>query len=242
MAKRKRQGRVVGRRYGKRARIGTFVPPYRKMSLRTREILGVELKYFDTTKTDTTVSATWAGGEIDPAGNCLFYPTRGSAGNNRDGDKCIMKQIMIRGAIYRNQGSDQADVNAPTSVRVALVLDRQTNGAQLNAEDVYDTTVHAASEQQFAFRKLDSMNRYQILWSQLFSLHDNVTMADGANTASKAGISIPFTVIKNVNIPVAFTGNAGSVADISNNSLHVIACGSIAIDTIHYAGRIRFIG
>lgn len=205
---------------------------------RTGGYLGIEKKFFDTFYTATALTAAWAGGECDPAANTLFAPTKGTGPSDRDGDHVMIKTIDIRGNVYRGVGSDLADVSIPAYVTVVLVQDKQTNGAQLNAEDVMVDT----APKHLSHRNLQYSRRFIVLKSMRISLHDTAAGADGANTMSVTGSGRTFNWRVQCNIPVDFIGNAGTVADIGNNSLHIIACTNNTAYYLEYSSRIRFVG
>lgn len=215
-------------------------PRAARANLRTAGYLGVELKFVDTTVNATALGQTWAGAEVDPAANCLFAPTMGTGESNREGRKAIMKKVQINGYVYRAQASDQADVRQSSIVKIALVLDQQTNATQLSAEDVYVD----ADNVECQFRELEYAQRFRVLWSTQLTLGDTVAATDGANTCSITGSLKPFSVYKTINIPVSFVANGGNVADIMDNSLHVIAVTSApaTTDYIVYQSRVRFVG
>lgn len=212
--------------------------PRVRANLRTAGFMGIERKFVDTTYTNT-VSGAWAGGEADPAANTLCAPTQGDGESNRDGRRIVIKQIVLTGSVQRLRAADQADVREASVVHVALVQDTQTNGTQLSAEHVYVD----ANNVEYTPRNLQYSQRFRVLWSRRFVLYDTCAFTDAANTGSVVGVSRLFHKVLSVNIPVNFIGNAGSVADIADNSLHVIACGSEgAIDSLKYQCRVRFVG
>lgn len=213
----------------------------RLRNVRTGGYLGIEYKFFDKQVAASGITASWAGGEKDPAGtNCLFAPVKGTGPSDRDGDHVIIKQVQIRGTVWWGPMSDQTDVYDPIQLAIYLVLDTQTNGAQLNAEDV----MVATDPEEFAFRNLQYKKRFKILKAWRFGLNQVVAMTDGANTASIGGNQRYFSCNNKCNIPVDFVGNAGTVADIGDNSLHIIACCSSVPGgvNISYHSRIRFVG
>lgn len=201
-----------------------------------------ELKYFDSSINATAVVVNVAGAELDPAGNCLCYPTQGSGATNRDGRRIVMKSLFIRGYISLDNLQDQTDPPANPIVRVLVVLDRQTNSAQLNSEDVLSD---AGTTKALSFRNLEFSDRFKTISDSFYELAYAYQQADYAAlpaTASWRGAIKFFTLFKRLDIPVTFVANAGSVADISDNSLHVIAQSTNANVKIQYESRVRFVG
>ena len=111
---------------------------------RTAGFLGLEKKFFDTAVAMVALTAPTdaAGGEIDPtalpgAVACLNAMAQGDGEQNRDGKKVVLKSVQVKGFVQKLGGELAAGPDSGTKVFVALVLDTQTNGAQLNSEDVF---------------------------------------------------------------------------------------------------------
>ena len=113
------------------------------VNVRTGGLLGVETKFLDMAISAVAIPAPTdaSGGELDPTGSgctgCLSAPAQGDTASSRDGFKISMKSIQIEGAIYIAPQINQTIQDAMSYFFVALVLDTQTNGAQLNSEDVF---------------------------------------------------------------------------------------------------------
>ena len=128
---------------------------------------------------------------------------------------------------------------------LALVLDTHSNGAQLNSEDVF--TVAAAKKKLWinAFRDMTQVERYKVLWAKRFHEEHPPITYDGTNIEIGAS-SVPFEIYVNLKgLPVSFKANGGTIADIVDNSLHLIAIpafSTIQHPTIMYQARLRFRG
>lgn len=220
-----------------------FKRSFRKSAAR-RVAVGVETKYFDLDRSSAAISSSWAGGEIDPIADlCLFAPEQGSTVSERDGNKVVVRGIQIHGYVQRARTSDQADVHNNNLIQIALVMDKQTNGVQLNAEDVYSTI----SPEVPGTRVIENMNRFRVLKTWTVQLSDCNIMTDGVGTASISGECISFSCHLRCNYPVNFVSSpapAGDVTDCKDVSFHLIACAeqNIAADTISYTSRIKFVG
>lgn len=211
----------------------------RRPNLRTGGYLGTEFKFLDTQKALTNITASWAGGEFDPAANALCCPTKGTGPSNRDGDKICITGIHIRGHINLEKQIDQADAIRAQQYCICLVQDTQTNGAQLNAEDV----MVATDPETASFRNIQYSGRFKILKKWRGALTYSNGFTDGANTGTVSGQGRYFEANINCRIPVSFSGDAGTVADITDNSLHIIACASTAATiSCTYYSRVRFVG
>lgn len=217
-------------------------PTYKKKrSAAIQRVLGVETKYFDAVKAGTVVNSSWTTGELDPAANCLGVPVQGNGTQNRDGSRILVKNLSVQGRVYRLRQSDLDDIPFSSCIQVSLVMDTQTNGAQLSAEDVYVAT----DPETPGRRVIANTQRFKVLRTQCFDNYCVASMADGANTASTNGMSHHFQWFINLNQPMNFIdgAGAGSVADIKDVSFHIIACSTQAtVDYLEYNFRMKFIG
>jgi len=213
----------------------------RRRNVRTAGFLGIEKKFYDTLYNQTAVATTAAGAEADPAGNlkCLNAITQGDGESSRDGRRCIIKSIQVKGFIDADVKSDLADVSSGKKVRVLLVLDKQTNAAQLNSEDVLKD---AATIDMTSLRNLQYSQRFKVLHDRVYTLTCGAAGTDGANTNSMAWNTAHFNIFKNVNIPVNYTGTTEDIANIVDNSLHIIAVASTTGTILCYQSRVRFVG
>ena len=205
-----------------------------------------ERKYFDTERTSTALNATtsnWANGEYDPATlNNLFSPSLGDDFNNRTGRKCQVLSIRIRGSIGIPQQANQTAGDPATRIRLVLVQDKQTNGAQLNAEDVINSG--AASNARDMFQNPAFFGRFRILKDKNIVLQNPNFSYDGTNI-EQAGLAKDFKISMNFKKPIDVhfnTTNGGTVADIVDNSFHVIAaCDDVTLaPAILYKCRVTY--
>lgn len=111
----------------------------RRRNLRTAGYVGIEKKFYDTGYNAAIVAPTDAtGGEADPATVLtVSAPAQGDGEQNRDGKKIVAKYLEIKGTVRAAATINQTVGPQRTQVFVAVVLDTQTNAAQLNSEDVF---------------------------------------------------------------------------------------------------------
>lgn len=220
--------------------------PKQNWNRRTGGFIGMEVKFYDTAKTITSLTAPTdaAGGEIDPTTGALNTIAQGDGEQNRDGRQCTLTSVHINGIISVAAQTNQTDADEACSVFVALVLDTQTNGAQLNSEDVFTNGSAAAYLAATPFRNLQYTKRFKVLKSELIELKQPTIAHDGTNI-EQGGYHIPFRMDKKLdNIQCTFTGATATVASIMDNSLHIIAyCSTTAtVPQIAYNARVRFKG
>ena len=139
---------------------------------------------------------------------------------------------------------DAADCRCGSGVQVSLVMDTQSNGAQLNAEDVFVNTAPYVPGK----RVVANASRFKVLKTQMFWMQDPATGTDGANTQTLGGMVRTFRWFVKQNQVVNFvTGaGAGTVADCKDVSYHIIACTTeqpaASADQLTYSSRVRFVG
>lgn len=237
---------AIGRR---RASMRAFRAGYGTVA-RTRGVYGQgEMKYFDSFLSATAIAegTAWTGTELDPATLLtLFVPIEGSAINQRIGRKVTVKKIKIKGLITTAASPDNVDMlNAPC-IRLLLVQDMQTNAAQMQGEEVMATPGGATTAlTSLTFQNLANFGRFKVLKDKMLRPSVITAGTDGANTTSQITGQIPFKW--NINYPagceVQFNAaNGGTIADIVNNSWHIIGTKSNAnFDTnIHYQCRVCY--
>ncbi|AXH75782.1 MAG: putative capsid protein [Cressdnaviricota sp.] len=204
-----------------------------------------EMKYFDTyMQGNQIVSAnTWAGTEMDPATfNCLLAPTVGSAYNQRIAREVKVHKIKISGTLSANKLATVDAVNA-VNLRLILVQDQQTNASQMQGEQLMSggaVDLLGVS----TFQNIDNFGRFRVLKDKRYTL-GNPNFYEGGTTYKRNGLKIQFKMSYKFTKPVSVRFNAtggGSVADIVDNSFHIIAnadSDDIAVN-LYYNSRVSY--
>jgi len=209
--------------------------------------MGTELKYIDTALVGSALTAPTdaAGAERDPATVlCLNPIAQGDGQSNREGRQCIMKSCYVTGDVSQPIQPDSGNAYPGCVYYVALVQDSQTNGAQLNSEDVFTNPGAAALTAPYVMRDLQYVSRFRVLDSVVLHEPNRYALTDGASTGSVSGYSIPFKLSWRGELPATFIATTGNVTSIQDNSLHIIAYASSVTGTpvITYNARVRFVG
>lgn len=213
--------------------------------------LGVEKKFYDTMLVATALGAATdaTGGEFDPSATSMIStPAVGDSEQNRDGKRIIIKSVQVKGIVTTDGINALTNLSSatPCEVFVALVLDTQSNGAQLNSEDVFKNLQAQASGNSRPLRNLLFGPRFRVLKEWQLTCRAGVA----ANNASATTISVngdvqefecflPLSLLVNFN-----AGTTSSIANVIDNSLHIVAFSTNTAMTpkISYNARIRFIG
>lgn len=201
-----------------------------------------EMKYFDCDYTATAITAlttTWPGGTmVDPLTTinlgsaavanplCLVAPTVGAALNQRIGRQILVRKIKVRGTINVPAQAAAATADSATRVRIMLVHDMQTNATQMTGAQLMQDA-SAANTTVNSFQNPNNFGRFRVLKDKTFTLY-NPNMAGSPTTADlvQQGLTKTFKWVINFKVPVAVHFNAtngGTVADIVDNSFHMVA-------------------
>lgn len=194
-----------------------------------QRVTSSESKYFTSLRSSVAIpeSTDWSGTELDPTTlNTLCAPIEGTDISTRDGRRIEVYKISIRGVISMTSAPDQTDVLSSPATRLILYVDQQTNGAQSQGEQLMEAPSTATAPLSFcSFQSLASLGRFRVLRDKVYRGTVMTAGTDGANTNSIATVNVPFTMTVKFKNPLVMRFNAtngGSVADIIDNSFHLI--------------------
>lgn len=175
----------------------------------------------------------------------ISTPAVGDGEQNRDGKRILIDMVEVKGNIIGNAFELQAGPSSSMKVFVALVLDTQSNGAQLNSEDVFKNAAANVDTNASPLRNLLFGSRFRVLKHELFDMDTKTLSHFAVDSFSWAARGCPFEWFIPFKEPLVVNFNAGTTASIANvvdNSLHIIAFATKADGTISYNARIRFRG
>lgn len=201
-----------------------------------------EMKYFDTELANSAVAAvttTWGTGtRQDPSTTidlgaaavatplCLFAPTVGSALNQRVGRKVYAKKIKLILNISCAAQTLQSAADALSHIRILLVQDCQTNSAQMTPATLLNDA-SGATTTILSKQNPNGFGRFKILRDKRLNISNlnmvNDTGSTGGVVQSSYGRTIKLTYTFKKPVQVNFNAtNGGTVADIVDNSFHLI--------------------
>ncbi len=228
------------RRAPKRRRRTTLNP-------RIGGFLGIELKFYDTFLASGVLAENTdaSAGEHNPSATIsLNTVTQGDGESQRDGRNSIVKSLHIKGIINIPVQVNATALDLAPTIFVAIVHDKQTNGALLNSEDVYinpgGTNILGTSLQ----RNLQFIKRFRVLKTLTLNPEQQQPVWDGTNIEI-TGSQTPFEIhIPNMNIKTNYSGTTETIANIVDNGLNLIAWTTSTnyAPTISYNSRVRFVG
>lgn len=204
-----------------------------------------ELKWLDTEISNVTVDTSWEHYE-DLTKKCLSAVPQGNADSERVGSQIIIKSISVRGLLVQPSGIDTLKPKFDTLVRLQLVQDTQTNGTQLFAPDVMQATASALLEIA-SYRNLAQSGKFKVLSNTMVQVVPNSTSKGGGGASSFANPQLLSPFMINVDflsgIEVNFSGSGGTISDVVDNSIHLIAT-AVGTETLSavlsYVSRIRY--
>jgi len=189
-----------------------------------------ETKYFDTERANTNIasvfSSNWSTSACDPATiNTLFAPTPGTGYNNREGRKCWVKALKIRGFIRWGNAANLTAGETGDLARIILVQDKQTNGTQLTGDLVIESGTASTDPVISDFQNPNNFGRFKVLSDKVYRRPPLPIAYDGTNMEA-SGATTPFKIFKKFRRPVMVHFNektTGHVDDIVDNSWHILA-------------------
>lgn len=238
----KKRNRYPGISYKSSIKVGGV--DYAANNMRTGGFMGLELRFLDRNRTATTCgsNADLTGGEKDPSTvNCLNSMAQGTGESTRLGRAIVMHTIKVKGIIAFPLVESQVFPSTTPLIAIYLILDMQTNGAQLSSEDIFTNKNASVPLLTSLFMNMENTDRFKVLDSQHIRLEPNVVNEGGINLFAHGKIEVPFTLGKNLRkMTTLYKSTGGNISDIRDNSIHIVAFATNASVTIEYNSRLRF--
>ncbi len=213
---------------------------------RTRGVFGTpgEMKYFDSelSAKSLVVGADWTGTEFDPdtvpvaSINCLFAPKQGSNIDERIGRNVKVHKLKVRGMITVTEQTGVTAADGAAYIRIVLVQDTQTNGLQMQGEQVFTDPVTASGNMaQLSFQSLENLGRFKVLKDiKLLMGNPNLGVGSTNVTNIQQGMVAKFSFNISWRDPLIVHFSqlaAGKVGDIVDHSFHIL-CNTNNIDLV----------
>lgn len=187
-----------------------------KIAQYLKSVLNVEFKEHNVQATAEALPTT---GIITQLTNIA----QGDTKSTRDGDQVKLTQIYVNGIIQKHASA------TATSVRILLVMDKQTNGAIYTLADLLEDT--SASDNIVSANNLDNKFRFKVLYDKVF------------NVSNSGESRRKYKIFKKLPIKIRYDGNAGDITDITSWSLSLVAIADEATNTPGHTffARLRFV-
>lgn len=177
-------------------------------------------------------TTTWTSGRIEtypgvtpgttPLG-CIFCPIEGNDISNRYGRKAFLKKIRLDAVIRVPPQVLQSTGDNGCVVRALLVQDKQTNGVSLTGDQVLSSGY--INPMICSYQNTSNFGRFKVLKDRSFVMQNASIANDAAATGNivQQGLVKTFSWSVKINEWVNFNStNGGTVADIIDNSYHLI--------------------
>ncbi len=180
-------------------------------------VVNVEEKYVDTLFNANTMTNGIGNQSL------LNGMTTGNSGVTRNGQsvkslKCIMDFIV------------QVGTTTPVNCRICLIKDKAANGAAIGVGSVFQAAVDGASDYTTAQRNVATVGKRVVFY------YDSMFQMDTTqNTSRNVRVTIPLNFHTQYN-----TGTAGTIADISENSLYLLCMSSAGATQPTFKGSVRY--
>lgn len=234
ISRRRRNPPAFGRAPARNIRIGGF--------------LGIETKFYDTKLIASALNTNTAGADGEKDESATVGPStilQGDGEQERDGLKATLISMHVQGVILTAIQINKTVLQPATGIFIALVWDKQTNGALLNSEDVYINPGGSANTGTSLVRNLQQSHRFQVLATRKMTIQHPMATYDGTNMEIGGSLK-PFNIFVKFKTPIIarYSNTTSTIANSVDNSLHVLAwCTDDSLaPTISYTCRVRFRG
>lgn len=250
----KKFGRGKTRRRGGRAtkRTSQVLRNARAIAnIRTGGFMGLELKFLDTGRKDKTILAAtdWIGTSVDPATElCLNSVGQGTSESQRLGRHFKMKSLYVTGQVTLPANSSVLPT-VDKDVMIAIVLDTQTNLTAIVPNNIYKNPIASDHTNAAPLRVLDETDRYKVLKKKVMTFRPGMSSIGVINattdvvTVSHGRLVKKFAFyidLKGMSVMMKGTDASATVADIQDNSIHILANATGTGLQMNYNCRLRF--
>jgi len=213
-----------------------YVDSYRDDSVLT----AVGVNWATSTRFDPTSTVDLGGGAVATPLN-LCSPSVGSNVDQRVGRAIRICKVTLRGVLDM---PDDSDTGRPSgeAVRVLLVLDQHTNGAQLTAADVLNDG-NGNFSTLGSFSNPNGHGRFVILRDKMMAINYSTSQSTAGMIGKKKVFKLKYKWPEG--LLVRFNSTAGgTVTSVITNSLHVLAGRDESvtnfITTLAYTCRVEY--
>ncbi len=179
---------------------------------------------------------TMVDAELDPADDYFPICPQGDTAFNREGQEVIVTGIEVQGLLTSNPTTLTTQT---AQVLVLLVEDKQTNGAQLNSEDVLATVTNSVNNCS-GFRDVGHRRRFRVHWKKRFILTPQ--MAGLNASVSTQQVLVPFSIFVKPMVRMKWKSSGTGIADVNGSTFHMLAVATQSDCSLSYRLRSHFKG
>lgn len=195
---------------------------------RTAGYLGIEHKFWDTAIVAQTIAQpnNCINGRVNIFGsNVISMPPQGDGPSERDGKKWVCESLQIKGSFHtagvETQGAPADDI----LIYMAVVLDKQANGANLLSESVFTNPAAVLETNTAVFRNLEFNHRFRVLMAKRVKQKRHHTNEGASNLFASGAHVIPFDEFIPFRRPMEalLSAQTSVIANCVKEAVHVIA-------------------
>ena len=200
-----------------------FGPGYNPKVVSASPPPNAEIKWYDQTGVSTFNASSSV--PVHAAVGSLNLISQGDQGDNRNGQKIMVRSIDLRGTVEvaKHSGSDFDDLKYETHYfRWILMIDTQANGAFPNLTDVFEENP-TGGDQFDIYNSLRETGRYKILMDKVLRINE---LTPGWNTQTNrwhAASRLYFQKHVNLDLPIQFSDQCGNLASCKENICMIIS-------------------
>lgn len=198
----------------------------------------IEKKYHDNTTASTAMDGT-VGVIASPLSEAAGGIAQGFTSETRVGARIFVWDMQLFITLAKTR--EVAASTVPTTIRILVVVDRQSNGLKPLYGDVIDKS-HGSSV--YAFRKLENVRRFQVLYDKTIIMNDASGFGNGTtNEVNANDMTIKFYKKWANGLKVVYDkGDATGYTDkILDNNIWVMAFNNSNEEgTVRIKSRIRY--
>lgn len=227
-----------------RGRRRAYVNSYKRLNVRSGGFVGVEKKFYDTSKALTALTAPSdaAGGEFDPATvDCISAPAQGVSVQQRIGNKIMITEAHVDGVVVVPKQTAQMAADNGCAWVMYMVQDLQSNKATLDSEAVFKNTAGSGTLAASPMRNLQYSSRFRVL-AKMEGTIEPFSAVDYSSNVEQAGVTQKFRLDWKGKMPVQFDGTDAGIGSVIDNSIHIIGYVSntdLATSAV-YQARVRY--
>lgn len=241
MGARTRPGWRKTRGAWKKRRQGAGRSSYAANNIRTAGFLGIVKKFLDVSHSSSLATDASACMEDPSTMLCLNAPAEGTGASQRSTRNVKFTDLHINGYIEFPQLGSTSNYDTPGYCKIWVVMDTQTNGAQMTSDQLL-LDIGTAGFDILSQRNLENTDRFKVLAELTVREGDRAAVWDGTDQRT-SGKFVPFEIHRKLNMRTKFvtTGTGATIADIQDNSIHVLALATdVGSTNIAYTSRIRY--
>lgn len=186
------------------------------MAKKALALTNPEFKLHNFQQTANTINTS---GTIDT----ISLIAQGDTDTTRDGNSIKITRMHIRGFIKQDAVATQ------TMIRMMVVLDRQTNGAQFSMSDlIADTTAGDAIVSPLV---INNKFRFRVLVDRVYHM------------SSESSTIIKFNIFRKMGMKMRYSANAAAITSCPSKSIAVVFISDEATNspTVTYFSRLRYL-